>query len=237
MSVHGMNPPITIEAALAAYKSADYLHAADLLKPLAEQGDSAAQYHLGLMHRHGRGLPQDDALAANWYRKAAEQGRAMCVGPFMPSRARRAPRRWRGRHLVSQSGRSRQCHRPVCPGPDVSLRQWRAARSWRRCKLVSQGCRPRPCHGHGISRVDVLSRPRRAQESCASLYVVDVGLAHRVNSGHARHENLRHAGQGNDGNANQRSAQIGVRLGSENNNGRGLGRYPPPTPARSPRRG
>jgi TPR repeat protein len=40
----------------------------------AEQGDAAAQFNLGLMYRNGEGVPKDYAEAANWYRKAAEQG-------------------------------------------------------------------------------------------------------------------------------------------------------------------
>lgn len=42
----------------------------------AEQGDAAAQYNLGIMYDHGRGVPQDSTQAALWYRKAAEQGYA-----------------------------------------------------------------------------------------------------------------------------------------------------------------
>ena len=36
----------------------------------AERGDIPAQYHLGLCYAEGRGVPQDDALAAKWYEKA-----------------------------------------------------------------------------------------------------------------------------------------------------------------------
>ena len=37
----------------------------------------SAQYNLGVMYRDGRGgLPQSDALAVEWYRKAADQGYA-----------------------------------------------------------------------------------------------------------------------------------------------------------------
>ena len=42
----------------------------------AEQGNADAQYNLGVMYDHGRGVPQDDAEAVGWYRKAAEQGYA-----------------------------------------------------------------------------------------------------------------------------------------------------------------
>ncbi len=48
----------------------------------ANNGDAAAQYALGKMHQlgyindFGQKVPQDDAVAASWFRKAAEQGHA-----------------------------------------------------------------------------------------------------------------------------------------------------------------
>ena len=39
----------------------------------AEQGDAQAQFNLGLMYDMGDGVPQDDAEAVRWYRRAAEQ--------------------------------------------------------------------------------------------------------------------------------------------------------------------
>ena len=40
----------------------------------AEQGDTEAQFNLGVMYAKGIGVPQDYAQAVQWYRKAAEQG-------------------------------------------------------------------------------------------------------------------------------------------------------------------
>jgi len=60
----------------AAYKSGDFATALREWEPLAEQEDAAAQYNLGLMHRQGLGVPQDDKTAVKWYRLAAEQGNA-----------------------------------------------------------------------------------------------------------------------------------------------------------------
>jgi len=40
----------------------------------AEQGDTDAQYELGLMYEKGRGVPKDYAKAAEWFSKAAAQG-------------------------------------------------------------------------------------------------------------------------------------------------------------------
>jgi len=46
----------------------------EALKAKAEQGDASAQFNLGIMYGHGRGVPQDNAEAVKWFRMAAEQG-------------------------------------------------------------------------------------------------------------------------------------------------------------------
>ena len=38
--------------------------------------DADALFNLGVLYENGRGVPQDDAEAVKWYRKAAEQGSA-----------------------------------------------------------------------------------------------------------------------------------------------------------------
>lgn len=45
-------------------------------KKLAEQGNSAAQFDIGLFYHKGIEVGQDDAKAAEWYLKAANQGHA-----------------------------------------------------------------------------------------------------------------------------------------------------------------
>ena len=42
--------------------------------PLAEAGDPVAQNSIGYMYRRGFGIAFDEAAAAHWYRRAAEQG-------------------------------------------------------------------------------------------------------------------------------------------------------------------
>jgi uncharacterized protein len=64
------------DAADAAYAKGDYATALRLLRPLADQGDAAAQYNLGVMHANGRGVPQNYTEAAKWYHLAADQGDA-----------------------------------------------------------------------------------------------------------------------------------------------------------------
>jgi S1-C subfamily serine protease len=48
----------------------------DELKNKAEAGDAGAQHTLGIHYHDGEGVPQDDAEALRWERKAAEQGHA-----------------------------------------------------------------------------------------------------------------------------------------------------------------
>lgn len=43
-------------------------------RPLAEQGDAAAEAGLGVLYENGCAVPQDNAQALDWYRKAADQG-------------------------------------------------------------------------------------------------------------------------------------------------------------------
>jgi TPR repeat protein len=65
---------------LDAYNGQNYTEALRLCRPLAEQGEFAAQNVLGLMYLKGRGVSQNDFEAAKWFRKAAEQG-----DPWSPS--------------------------------------------------------------------------------------------------------------------------------------------------------
>jgi TPR repeat protein len=63
-----------LDDAVAAGDRGDTATALRLLRPLAEQGDPAAQYDLGIMYFVGQGVAQNATEAANWFRKAAEQG-------------------------------------------------------------------------------------------------------------------------------------------------------------------
>ena len=67
-------PAQTFEEAVAAYERGDYAAAYRGFRVHAEQGGAAAQFNLGLMYHHGKGVPQDYAEAVKWYRRAAEQG-------------------------------------------------------------------------------------------------------------------------------------------------------------------
>jgi TPR repeat protein len=73
-SVGIVTAPTNVDAAYAAYQNNDYPAALRLVRPLAETGDARAQALLALMYYRGRGLPQDDRVAAEWFRRAAEAG-------------------------------------------------------------------------------------------------------------------------------------------------------------------
>ncbi len=62
------------EDGLNAYNSGNFSHALFEWRLLADQGDVRAQNNLGVMYANGHGVKKDNAMAAQWYRKAAEMG-------------------------------------------------------------------------------------------------------------------------------------------------------------------
>lgn len=60
-------------AGVKAFRSADYETAFAEWMPLAERGSGDAQYNLGILYQYGLGIENDFAVAALWYRRAAEQ--------------------------------------------------------------------------------------------------------------------------------------------------------------------
>jgi len=64
------------QEASAAYDAGDYDKAKNLWLPLAQQGETCAQRGMGKLYEKGRGVEQDYAKAAKWYRPAAEKGDA-----------------------------------------------------------------------------------------------------------------------------------------------------------------
>jgi hypothetical protein len=67
-------PGTTLEDGVAAYNKQDYAAAFRIWQPLAEQGNAYAQTDLGVLYENGLGVPQNNAEAIKWYRKAAAQG-------------------------------------------------------------------------------------------------------------------------------------------------------------------
>ena len=69
-----------LQDGVAAYVRGDFATAIREWKPLAEQGDPEAQFHLGEMYLRGRGVTQNFQEAADWYTKAAESGHSGAQG-------------------------------------------------------------------------------------------------------------------------------------------------------------
>jgi TPR repeat protein/serine/threonine protein kinase len=65
-----------LASADSAYKRGDYATVLQLMRPLADAGNSRAQTYMGVLYDNGQGVPQDDAQAVAWYSKAADQGDA-----------------------------------------------------------------------------------------------------------------------------------------------------------------
>lgn len=78
ISLYMAGPTIagSFEEALKACDRGDHKTEYLLIKPLADQGDASAQYHLGVMYDDGHGLPQDYNKASMWYEMAAGKGNA-----------------------------------------------------------------------------------------------------------------------------------------------------------------
>jgi hypothetical protein len=68
----GQSGDPTLEAA----SKGDIAKALQVWRPMAEQGNAAAQFNLGLMYEKGDGVPVDYQMAAKWYHKSAVQGYA-----------------------------------------------------------------------------------------------------------------------------------------------------------------
>jgi uncharacterized protein len=65
--------PSGTDKAKEAMQKGDFQTALNELRPLAAKNDPNAQFLLGMLYDSGKGVVQDQAVAAKWYRKAAEQ--------------------------------------------------------------------------------------------------------------------------------------------------------------------
>ncbi len=63
-----------LQSGIDAYFDGDYATALENLKPAAEADDVIAQFFLGEMYLHGKGVDQDFVEAAGWYERAAMNG-------------------------------------------------------------------------------------------------------------------------------------------------------------------
>ena len=65
-----------VDEGVAALERGDYATAFEEFRVLAERGNAASQFTLGVLYATGRGVPLDDAEAVKWYSRAAERGHA-----------------------------------------------------------------------------------------------------------------------------------------------------------------
>ena len=63
---------LTVLLTSTAFAAPDF----DETMAAAKQGAAYAQYNLAFMYANGEGVPENDAEAVKWYRKAADQGDA-----------------------------------------------------------------------------------------------------------------------------------------------------------------
>jgi len=66
----------SLEEGVIAHQRGEYATALSSFRPLADEGNAAAQFNLGQMYRLGQGIPSNVVEAARWYRLAAAQGDA-----------------------------------------------------------------------------------------------------------------------------------------------------------------
>jgi hypothetical protein len=60
--------------AMAAVARHDYPAALAIVRPLAARGDMAAQYVLAAMYDRGMGMPENHAMASQWFQRSAAEG-------------------------------------------------------------------------------------------------------------------------------------------------------------------
>jgi TPR repeat protein len=92
----------------------DYKEAVKWLRLAADQGESGAQFSLGLRYALGRGVPQDYVQAHMWYNLAAVGGDATSVKnrdliaqkmtPAQIAEAQRLAREWKPKSLGEKQG-------------------------------------------------------------------------------------------------------------------------------------
>lgn len=61
----------SVNAGIEAWQRGNYAGAVSIWRPLAQQGDTDAQFNLGQAYRLGRGVPTNLALAKDWLERAA----------------------------------------------------------------------------------------------------------------------------------------------------------------------
>ena len=67
----------SVQKGRLAYEKGEYGTALQIFLPVAEKGDSIAQFHLAKMYREGKGVSKDYKAAVKWFNLSAAQGNAV----------------------------------------------------------------------------------------------------------------------------------------------------------------
>jgi TPR repeat protein len=141
--------------AMAAYERGDYAIALRLFRPLADQGEAAAQNNLGAMYANGQGVPRDYAEAVKWYRKAADQGYALAQTSlgFMYEQGQGVPQDYAQAHMwyrkaADQGDAAAQLELGVMYGEGQGVRQDYAEA----LRVLHEPARPNHCVGEAARR-------------------------------------------------------------------------------------
>lgn len=111
-----------------ALEAKAYPQALQLYQKLAAAGNAEAQFHLGEMNWYGEGLPQNDALAREWFAKAAASGSKPAASALETMRLRVVRKdeisywveKYDGADLVAGA---HACARPAFPNMSTSNRE------------------------------------------------------------------------------------------------------------------
>lgn len=71
-----------VKAGVEAWARGDFTRAVAEWRAPATAGDAAAQFNLGQAYKLGRGVPTDQAMATEWFRKAAVQGHPQAIDNY-----------------------------------------------------------------------------------------------------------------------------------------------------------
>jgi len=70
-------PDMTIESGISAFEAKHFTKAHQLLSPLAQEGNSDAQYRVAIMQQNGLGVVKNCTSAFKYMQASAEQGHAL----------------------------------------------------------------------------------------------------------------------------------------------------------------
>ena len=73
------------------FAAGDYAGARETWRPLAEAGDTRAQYSLGVIYEKGLGVARNIPKAVEWYRAAADQGYAPAIAALRAAKRQLKP--------------------------------------------------------------------------------------------------------------------------------------------------